>query len=535
MHKNLPFYLLCLVFLIYSTIHYIVIMHDTSPFLYDSAGYFRSSLIAYHILNSGINGNTFRAMLCFWCGGTWHFPPVAMLSSVPFYFLFGPTQDSAQMSNLIFLAGMVFSVYFIGKILQDKIAGFMASCLLLTFPMIIGHSRLYWLYFPTTCWVAFSVCILLYSNHFRNKLFSILFGASIGIGCLIRQPFPVTILGPFLFIAYQSLREKPNTTAATNILIAIGIATIVALSWYLPNLRLTREYFSWAITDSSYGKGVLSFSLQRLIFHLHALKEIMLHQFYFYLFISCFIFFARLRKKRDELVLLFWLICPYLFFMLVRTPLLHQYTMPVLPAVALIISVAIGKINKTSVKKLVYTVAITIGILQAAYFYLSPGRYTGLSYYLNNFEMEGLIKPDNHDWQIEKLASFVSKDSGFRPIKLVFLPDIAPVSGGLRYQPSLINDKVELILPTLTPIYDYHDKMELYKKMISQKKFIMQFDYVILLDDESDTSDFWRTQSAEEKELFRILKKNFKSNIDEFTLVQKMVLPYNIGIVIYKR
>lgn len=536
-YKYLPFFILSLIFVFYSLANYIVIKQDTSPLLYDSAEFLNYGLRLYRNLTSNVDGNKIQALLRFWYSGTWHKAPLVIIFTIPFYLLFGPTQDAAQLSNAFFLAILIFSVYLIGKRFQDRITGLVAAFLLLTFPIIMGQSRIYWLDFPLTCWVAFSICLLLYSDHFKNKLFSVLFGLSLGVGSLIKQTLPVFILGPVIFFIICRRPYEEKAKRIQNILFAVGIAAIIVLSWYLPNLKMKLTYFLMVPIDTALNTpaeaGFFSLAIDRLIFHLKVLRTIMLHQVYFYIFILCLISFV-LHGKKDKLVLLFWLTVPYLFFALAGVPKSARYTMPVLPAIALIISCSIAEMRKGYLRRCTYAIVIFLGVFQAVYLHLVPTRYNEFSYYLSSFDKEGLIKPDNRDWKAEKIISVILKSSNGHHIRVALLPDIAPVSTGLIHHSIFDNTGIEIILPTLVPPFDYYDRMDLYRELILKQEFIIKFDYIILASEDDGALEFWRMQPEIEVEIYRDLKKNFKKSIQAFNLLEKINLPYGLEVSIYK-
>lgn len=522
--------------MLYSSLNFNIIRRDNSLFLYDSAEFYNYGLKLHKGLLSPQMKDKFRAMADFWYGGTWHKPPMVMVFTAPFYLLFGPSRYAAQVSNIFFLAVMAFSVYFIGERLRGRMAGFAAACLLLTFPMIMGQSRIYWLDFPLTCWTALAVCLLLYSDYFKSRRFSVLFGVALGIGCLVKQTLPVFILGPFAAIAYYSLREERSRIK--NLLASLGIAAAIVLSWYIPNLKMKLTYFMMVPADASLNAAgmhsVLPPAIDRLAFHLAVLKTIMLHQFYFYAFIFCLICFLVFKKKKDELVLLLWIIVPYLFFSLVPLPRSARYTMPVLPAIALMISCVIDRIPAVRPRMFFYIVTIVLGVIQAAYLHSGPG-YSGLAYYLGSFDREGIIKPYEQDWKADEIISIVLQGTGGRHARVALLPDLPPLSAELAHRSISGNTGTEIVLPTLTPVVGYYKEMDLYRKMISRRDYITGFDYIILVSDGNGFQELLLTQPEAEKELFDILKMNFEKNIRAFSFSGKTELPYGLKALIYKR
>ncbi|UCH89295.1 MAG: glycosyltransferase family 39 protein [Thermoplasmata archaeon] len=131
-------------------------------------------------------------------------PPLRLIITSPFYGIFGLSVDVAVMTNVIFMIILLFSVYGIGKYLFSREVGLFAAILVSLFPIIHGLSRSFLVDFPSAAMIALSIYLLLKTEYFTNRKYSILFGLSMGLGLLTRDAYPVFMLGPLLYIMYKS-------------------------------------------------------------------------------------------------------------------------------------------------------------------------------------------------------------------------------------------------------------------------------------------------------------------------------------------
>ena len=114
------------------------------------------------------------------------YPPLFHISVAAFYALFGVSADSGAMTNAIYLAILLVSVYGIGRSLYDEDTGLLAAGLVSLFPIVFNMSRFTYIDFAMMALVALSVWLLLKSNRFQDRRWAVLLGVALGLGLLAK-------------------------------------------------------------------------------------------------------------------------------------------------------------------------------------------------------------------------------------------------------------------------------------------------------------------------------------------------------------
>lgn len=365
-----------------------------------------------------------------------YYPPLFHLLIVAFYKLFWLSTDVAAMVNSLYLAILLPSTYMIGRKLWVRKEGLLAAFLVPTFPMIYAMSRYTYMEFALTSMVTLSICLLLMSEGFTHRGYSLLFGLSLGLGMLTKWTYALFVLPPLILIVVrQSLQNwlrdlKPSLDrrwAGLSVVLGFGLA----LLWYLPVRGQVKELplghwlfpLSWFLLSgliyllsrgSSQGVNLLStlwlgvtvaatWYLSRIDFVQHTfliawgrperrkwgfsyyldhLVNEQLSPFYVGLLVLVILGFlaAWLRRRallqglrqgvRSEgVLLLLWLLLPYLVFSLRASSIHSRFIMPILPALALLLSRGLMRIP--GVKLRWGTIALVILVALGQFFALS--------------------------------------------------------------------------------------------------------------------------------------------------------------------
>jgi len=177
-------------------------------------------------------------------------PPLFMYLPSIFY-LFNLSIDAAISTNIIFLFILYVSVYGIGKTICNKNIGLLSVLIISLFPMVYGMSRQFLLDFPLTAMFSLSIYLLLLTNKFNNKKYSVLLGLIIGLSMLVKWSFPIFFLYPFAIIIIKEnffkkiliAENYKNDSQLKNILLTIFCGFITCSYWYLPNLNSVINVF----------------------------------------------------------------------------------------------------------------------------------------------------------------------------------------------------------------------------------------------------------------------------------------------------
>ena len=220
--------------------NYLILEKDTTPFVYDMLNIYLLSKDYFEYVKEG----NMEAIFYKFNKEYYHsYPPFLIFQSIPFYFLFGVSEDSASFSNSIHILLLLISTYLIGKRLENSYIGILSAIILLFIPGRISFSRVYLPDFALASFVALGVVFLLYSEFFYKTVYSVLFGITFGLGLLTKWNFFQYIL-PFMFIYAIDYFLKKNRNKTTviekkqiiNILLSFVIIIVIIYPWYINNL-----------------------------------------------------------------------------------------------------------------------------------------------------------------------------------------------------------------------------------------------------------------------------------------------------------
>jgi len=544
--KDKNIYILTALVILFGIINYYVIKNDHSYLYLDMMGYFRfGAELAQALATKGLRV-FFEYFQGFFIFSPEHFkPPFLVMFSIPFYLLFGITQITARMINVLFIFILVFSVYFSGKRLQNKTTGLVACVILLSFPAIIGHSRLYFLDFSLTCLVALSFCLLIYTDFFQNRLFAIFLGISSGLGILTKQTFVIFTAPIIIYYVYLSFKKcMIDRRAEINIVIFLITGFIIAAGWYLPNLTLNLSFFGQCYSFTAlYGNE--SWSLfGRFYNYIEILHNYQLHGFFFYSFLLAVFLFLFSKKSWKSNILFLWVMFPILFFPIMNILTSVRYTLPMLPGIALFLAFSAGKLRNLNFRRFVYVMLIGVGILGFIFIHFdSKKHYSDLAYFLRQDQMEGLIVSDKNNWRIEEVLSKIVKSKNQNDeITVGVMPQCNPIVYGLRYVSFIKNLPIEITYLLELPKY-YHGQyisMDSYINLLKSrpKSILRDYDYIILLEappNSSSSDKIIAALSPVQIKLYNFLEDELKRDKPVFHLVDSIDAPYGLKFMIYQK
>jgi hypothetical protein len=352
------------------------------------------------------------------------YPPLFHLSAVALSLSLGNAQDVLAMSNIIFLAVLLFSVFKIGERLFDARVGLFAAFLSGLSPMLAGASRMFLPEFSAAAMISLGIYLLLLTENFGSRKYSLLFGLGAGLGMLTRETFLIFLIGPTIYIIYKAFFEAnlEKHQKLINLVISLALGSIIWMPYYLKNIAYYfMDYRKWCIR---YWSRILLLNVHRfrsheviisiLIFLLIVIlisrtkkfrtrgytkilvwffifilagfcwsdKKVILKLTWYALnlkdqiglpflivFLLCLPYFLRSGKNKG--FLLSWIIVPYCFFTITFFPndFLYwqsRFTIAYLPAIALI---SASRIINIKIKTARLTVIFVILILSIIHFF----------------------------------------------------------------------------------------------------------------------------------------------------------------------
>jgi 4-amino-4-deoxy-L-arabinose transferase-like glycosyltransferase len=334
------------------------------------------------------------------------YPPFYHLSLIPISLIFGFTLDTGVIGNSFYMVIMALSTYGIGKILYTRNAGLIAAFLVSSYPLIVSMSREYIISVMLTAMTTLAYYLFLKSENFENKKYSLwfsfiyavglmvkwtffiytlpavlagLWGVKIGlkdriiqfayyigmIAALLIVPFFILIIGAqrwipltleFLLI-WALVKNFPKASLSTqkviNLIMLSCISILICFPWYahnLINILIGMSKFAFpghALKfDASSGIPIWGYYILAPIGQMGwPLLVIFITSFIFYIF----------KKDRFNWLLFCWIIFPLIVFTFVDNK-GARYTMPALPAMALVAAVVLTQVKNISLRKFLYPI-----------------------------------------------------------------------------------------------------------------------------------------------------------------------------------
>jgi len=415
MHYLIISFLLCL----YGINMYNLSRLDSEPPSFDEAVHLKDSLVYYEVLSNPtqidlkiikdiMNRSENYPLL----RSSGYYPPFVALVTALTYFIFGTSITVAIMSNIIFVLVLVISIYKLGVLIFNRNVGLLASVIILSLPVILDHSVIYYIDLPLTALVSVSSYVLIKSESFRDTKFSILSGILFGLGMLTKWTYLFFMIGPVCYLALTGFLSEfrheggDGRVSYQKISINFLLFTITSLAifgpYYFPILPdLLKETFRFSRGAIALGpKNVFSFS--SLLFYPAALWQGLISPFGFILFVSGTVGLLYSKNKHKFFFLVSMLV-PYVIFTFIIQHKNPRYVMPWLPTISLIVSFFIFKVNTVelfgkSMKIGKYVVFVVLIILGA--FFLAENETVKTSF----------IEASKEKWQIEDLVNAIESD-----------------------------------------------------------------------------------------------------------------------------
>ncbi|MZG52731.1 MAG: phospholipid carrier-dependent glycosyltransferase [Nitrospinae bacterium] len=335
------------------------------------------------------------------------YPPFYHLSLIPFSLIFGFTLDTGVIGNLFYIIVLALSTYGIGKILYSKDVGLFSAFLISFFPAINFISREYIINTMLMALTSLTYFLFLKTENFENRKYSLLFNLVYASGLMVKWTFfiytlPVVLtilwgdktsfrerivqliyysgmiaallIVPFLIFIFGSqkwiflileffligvlIKFFPKTSIssqkAINLTSLSCISVLICFPWYahnLINILIGLSKFAFSGADPE-GAGV-SWNIPNWAYYLQVIGSQMGHPMMI-IFAVTFLFYF-IKKDRINWTLLNWIFFSIIVFTFVDNKDI-RYTMPTLPAMAIITAVVLSQVNNANLRKSLYVI-----------------------------------------------------------------------------------------------------------------------------------------------------------------------------------
>ncbi len=348
------------------------------------------------------------------------YPPFYHLSLIPLSLVFGFTLDTGVIGNSFYMVILILSTYGIGNILYNRNIGLFAAFLVSCYPLIVSMSREYVISVMLTSLVTLAYYLFLKSENFENKKYSFIFAAIYASGLMVKWtffiytfpavlaglwgskinfkdrvvqftyysgmittllivPFFILILGPQrwvalaleFFLIWMLVKRFPSAPISLqktiNLILLSCISVLICFPWYAHNLiNILIGISKFAFSGADPELGVVSWNYYLKIMNTqmgYPLLSIFAVTFFFYF----------INKDRINWLVISWAIMPIIVMTFVDNK-DSRYTMPTLPAMAMITSVTLFHLKNIPFKKLLLSITGGTAFVTFLYsgFFLPP-------------------------------------------------------------------------------------------------------------------------------------------------------------------
>jgi len=204
---------------------------DRRPPVWDHANHLERAIHCERILaESGLRGlREILEMSSF-------YPPVVTCTAGAFSFLAGSNPLAQQAVILAFLAMGLAALLALGCRLFDAETGLLAALTFGTAPFVVYSTTNFQLDLPLASVVILALLVLVRTEEFSRRAWSVATGLTFGLGMLVKPPFAVYFFPPFSLAAWGALRASGRGRRLVNLGLALLVGGALSLPWY--GLRL---------------------------------------------------------------------------------------------------------------------------------------------------------------------------------------------------------------------------------------------------------------------------------------------------------
>lgn len=289
-------------------------------------------------------------------------PPLYPLSITSLLLLFGLDNSykiALWLNGVYFITTIIF-IYLIARKFFSKTASLVSSILFASYGWTLFYLHFTYSETATTTLVVMATYLLIKTDYFRNKKYSILFGFAFALGLFVRWIIPLFLFGPLLLTLYKFFTTKNKISI--KILINIGWVVIIFIPVIIFHIVDVKGFGDY-ITSQAISGPLQSlvpearrtyFSPQAAFYYFKVFEQLTI--FFLLLFLTGF-GIAILKLKKYGLLTLGVLI-PYIIFSFAIIIKDDRYIVPIYPFIALTSAVLVDQVSKK-----IYKTILILGIV----------------------------------------------------------------------------------------------------------------------------------------------------------------------------
>lgn len=168
------------------------------------------------------------------------YPPLTYLVTMAHFYVMGISQHTARLSLMIFWIIFLMAMFGIGYQYGGSYSGFTVMALSASSPHVLEYSRIYFLDFPQAATTALAFYILLKTDKFRNRFYSILFGFAMTLTLMAKWSAVFFMIIPILWFLIPTI-FKSKKTIKTFLVFLITFLVSISGTFLYYKLILQRQ------------------------------------------------------------------------------------------------------------------------------------------------------------------------------------------------------------------------------------------------------------------------------------------------------
>jgi len=284
------------------------------------------------------------------------------------------------------------------------------------FPAWLIHEA--YLDYLLTAMVTLAFALMIRADEFHVRPEAIAFGIASGLGLLAKQTFLFFFILPGVFLFARALIRR-DSRAIVNLSISAGIAVLIASIWYVPHINDVIGIYKVNVMNAAVEREAPAFSFRFLAYYWGVLAGLQIQLPFGVLFVAGAAY-SVVRRSRKDWMLYLWILSGILSFTMIanKDP---RYTVPILPAVALLSVSWLGEVRST--RRWAATIAISAWAIVSFFNAQWPSpkmdlRSSALGmplYFLSGNVFRFDHAPSHDDWSIPEIVSAASGRLGVVP------------------------------------------------------------------------------------------------------------------------
>lgn len=378
-----------------------------------------------------------------------YYAPFVHLVSALIFLLFGVSRLTGIGVNFISLAVLLYSVNWmsralysqpcnttkseapaespaVGPSMDEQQAATTAMAVLAALLTVCYHFSAWLLHdgfldYPLMAIVAASFALLLKAGDFLKLKDAALFGMAAGFGMLTKQTFVFFLFLPAIYVTLRVLWSR-NLKAILNLSLAGLLIAAISAIWYAPHLREVIDIYKVNREAAINENEAPLYSIMSNLYYAHGIISPQIQLPLGILFFGGLIY-SLVRRRKESRMLYLWLVSGLVAFTMVANKDL-RYTVPILPAVAMLSVCWVGDLRFDIKNRLNLALKMTPLALIAVWcfvsFFNAQWPADGEGSYINSPRFRWMVfarnyfgfdhRPLPHDWGVPEIVEAVDRD-----------------------------------------------------------------------------------------------------------------------------